>query len=613
MASPRDLAALAAAPSNSSPIRRRSAVGALSTLVCAALILASCGNGDEVATTSFTRVEASDIGANPFMASVEGPVAASSPIDPNIGLVNVRSSASAPESTTTTEPPPATPGDQASTGPSTPVVGVVGAGGPQTGDTPGLYGGTRNAASCDATKMVAFLNANPGIAGAWAGVLGIQPTDIDAYVATLTPAVLRSDTAVTNHGLKGRVATRIPAVLQAGTAVLVDAKGRPVVKCACGNPLTAPATGRRSYSGPSWSGFAEQDVTEITTAAEALQELILVDLLTNRTFARPVGNDGDADVPATVPPTPDSTVGSTPDSSGSTTTSVEPAAAPTTTTTLPISAPSGEDVVVDVTNVGGVCAGIPADPLTLRITRSTSGGSITFYVPYGQPPRVVPIQADGSFADEVSLSPPGLSGGTATIRWSGRVDSGSPLVISGSISTTVTGGPGGGSCDTNFATPTTAPTGEPATTAPVVTTTIPPTIPATTTSTILVVAPFIPLPAAPTEGNWYFSTSLAANGCDYIDVVDGGRGRLRIHDGGGDDWTITWLIGRGSTTLTITADQFRSFNVNEGLESIVERRRSYVGAIPSLTDDTSRSFAYTSSFRREGDANECLLSWNASR
>ena len=86
--------------------------------------------------------------------------------------------------------------------------------------------------------MVAFLQANPEKAAAWAGVLGISAASIPGYVAELTPVILRSDTYVTNHGFAGGRATTLTSVLQAGTAVMVDKFGTPRVKCYCGNPLT---------------------------------------------------------------------------------------------------------------------------------------------------------------------------------------------------------------------------------------------------------------------------------------------------------------------------------------------------------------------------------------
>lgn len=109
------------------------------------------------------------------------------------------------------------------------------------GNTTGLYGGTLNNSSCDPQAMVAFLRVNPDKAAAWAGVQGITPADIPAYVADLTPLILHADTAVTNHGFSNGKATTVYSVLQAGTAILVDKFGVPRTLCYCGNPLTVPA------------------------------------------------------------------------------------------------------------------------------------------------------------------------------------------------------------------------------------------------------------------------------------------------------------------------------------------------------------------------------------
>jgi len=118
------------------------------------------------------------------------------------------------------------------------------------GDSPGLYGGTQNVAACDPAKMISFLEANPDKGAAWARTLGIKQSDIRTYIGTLTPVILRTNTAVTNHGFASGSATTIPAVLQAGTAVLVNSQGVPVVKCYCGNPLTPPPTNFRAPGPP---------------------------------------------------------------------------------------------------------------------------------------------------------------------------------------------------------------------------------------------------------------------------------------------------------------------------------------------------------------------------
>ena len=94
---------------------------------------------------------------------------------------------------------------------------------PITGSTPGLYGGSGSQQVCDADALVEFLEENADKAAAWAGVHGIEASEIASYVAGLTPVVLLDDTRVTNHGFSDGRATPRQSVLQAGTAVLVDA------------------------------------------------------------------------------------------------------------------------------------------------------------------------------------------------------------------------------------------------------------------------------------------------------------------------------------------------------------------------------------------------------
>ena len=194
----------------------------------------------------------------------------------------------------------------------------AGSGGTFTASTPGLYGGTLNKASCDATKLVEFLRTNPDKARAWASVLGIAIADIDSFVSTLTTVVLRSDTMVVNHGFTNGKANAMVSLLQAGTAVLVDKFGLPVVKCYCGNPLKAYTGGKRTYTGPSWSGFDPAQVTTIVPAATPVPNYTMVDLASGQTYTRQPGPQPN-DTPMTGP-----TQSSTPSTA-------PPAAAPSTT------------------------------------------------------------------------------------------------------------------------------------------------------------------------------------------------------------------------------------------------------------------------------------------
>jgi hypothetical protein len=146
--------------------------------------------------------------------------------------------------------------------------------------------------------MVAFLQANPEKAAAWAGVLGISAASIPGYVAELTPVILRSDTYVTNHGFAGGRATTLTSVLQAGTAVMVDKFGTPRVKCYCGNPLTpaiVPASPR--FVGTAWPLFTETRITVITSTTTVINTYTLVDPVTTEVFERPIGSSGSVDRP----------------------------------------------------------------------------------------------------------------------------------------------------------------------------------------------------------------------------------------------------------------------------------------------------------------------------
>jgi hypothetical protein len=171
-----------------------------------------------------------------------------------------------------------------------------------SGGQPGLYGGTRNNSSCDKAKLTEFLLANPSKAAAWAGVQGIPVDQIAAYIEGLTPILLTSDTRVTNHGYKNGRATVINAVLQKGTAVLVDDYGRPVVRCACGNPLAPPRqVTQPKYHGQQWNGWNTTNVIVVQQTTIQINIYILVDVETGERFGRRAGTDGrdDTDDPGT--------------------------------------------------------------------------------------------------------------------------------------------------------------------------------------------------------------------------------------------------------------------------------------------------------------------------
>lgn len=171
-----------------------------------------------------------------------------------------------------------------------------------TGDTPGLYGGSRDEAVCDVPALTEFLSdpANRSQAEAFAGVLGITVADLGGgFLDALSPVALVADVLVTNHGFRDGEAVPFASVLQAGTAVLVDATGVPRVRCSCGNPLGPPpaAIDLAATTGDPWTGYQARTTTTITAAPEVIPELTVIDLANGNTYQQPPGP------PAPPPPT----------------------------------------------------------------------------------------------------------------------------------------------------------------------------------------------------------------------------------------------------------------------------------------------------------------------
>lgn len=225
-------------------------------------------------------------------------------------------------------------------GTDTPVTTPPAVSGLQTvpAETAGLFGGTLQTSSCDKAKLVAFLQTNPEKARGWAQTLGISAAGIPDFVTSLTPVLLRSDTAVTNHGFDNGAATSFPALLQAGTAVLVNEVGQPVVKCYCGNPLTAPPQNmtKARYTGPTWPAFRPGVMTVVQSAPATIANYVLVDVVTNQTFVRPAATDGAKDSPRSAPPAT-----ATPTPTPAPSTAAPTAEAPTPNTEAP-SVPAAE-------------------------------------------------------------------------------------------------------------------------------------------------------------------------------------------------------------------------------------------------------------------------------
>lgn len=158
---------------------------------------------------------------------------------------------------------------------------------------PGLYGGSGELSACDPGALVDFLAADDAKAAAWSGVIGIAAESIPDYVAGLTAVVLTADTLVTNHGFAAGAATAHQSLLQAGTAILVDARGLPVVRCACGNPLLPPQLSESAIGadtiGTAWDGLDLQRVVTVTPAAADVATFTVSDLSTGELVDIPVG------------------------------------------------------------------------------------------------------------------------------------------------------------------------------------------------------------------------------------------------------------------------------------------------------------------------------------
>lgn len=183
----------------------------------------------------------------------------------------------------------------------------------RSGEEPGLYGGTRDNATCDADRMLSFLQSEPAKATAWVDALNADPTlswgeartdlgtdDLPAYFDELTSVVLTVDTRVTNHGFRDGKATPRQSVLQAGSAVLVDKWGTPRVRCFCGNPLTPPqpTPAAPTYVGTAWPDFGTTIVVFVQPSVVVIDHFVLINVYTGDDLARPVGGRGSTDTAA---------------------------------------------------------------------------------------------------------------------------------------------------------------------------------------------------------------------------------------------------------------------------------------------------------------------------
>jgi len=264
-----------------------------------------------------------------------------------------------------------------------------------SGATPGLYGGTAQTGSCDVERQIAYLTGDQAKAGAFAQAEGISRSAIPGYLRGLTSVVLRADTQVTNHGFRGARVTGFQSVLQAGTAVLVDNRGVPRVRCACGNPLKAGVAGGNSgSSGRGWSGYRPAEVVVVTPAPQVITNITIINVVDNTWIERPLGHRGphhDHVVrppvhvpptrPGTTPPAPHGSASPRPHDSGSSTPSSGTSTSPSPTSSAspgrspdssPSSAPSASPSASPSTSPSDGSAS-PGDGRSPAPDRSTTG------------------------------------------------------------------------------------------------------------------------------------------------------------------------------------------------------------------------------------------------
>ncbi|MGW0337038.1 DUF6777 domain-containing protein [Streptomyces sp. NPDC003011] len=165
------------------------------------------------------------------------------------------------------------------------------------GGAPGLYGGTDKVSSCDVEKQITALEADRSKNRAFASVAGVDPSEVPGHLRSLTPVQLRMDTRVTNHGYRDGKATDYQAVLQTGTAVLVDGRGVPRVRCACGNPLTPPVAQQTAprRTGDSWPSYHPSNVVVVAPAPQVVNVFVLYDPEHDSWIARHRGDTGRKD------------------------------------------------------------------------------------------------------------------------------------------------------------------------------------------------------------------------------------------------------------------------------------------------------------------------------
>lgn len=158
------------------------------------------------------------------------------------------------------------------------------------GDTSLLYGSRRARPVCDVERLAAMLTDDPEVTRSWADAAGVAPDRVAATVRALSPVVLTTDTAVTNHIYGDGTARAYQSVLQSGTPVLIDDRGTPRAQCSCGNPLLPPdRADDADYVGDPWEDFDSGSVIEVEPAEEPANRIPTIDLDSDEPVATPVG------------------------------------------------------------------------------------------------------------------------------------------------------------------------------------------------------------------------------------------------------------------------------------------------------------------------------------
>ncbi|WP_406162645.1 hypothetical protein OG806_43040 [Streptomyces sp. NBC_00882] len=162
-----------------------------------------------------------------------------------------------------------------------------------SGGMPGLYSGIERVGSCDVARQLDDLTADRSRERAFAQVVGVSPDAVPDFLRGLAPVVLRADTLVTNHRYRAGRASGYPSVLQAGTAVLVDDRGVPRVRCACGNPLTPPVAmrGRAVVGGQPWPGYRAARVVVVAPSEQFITYITIIDLVDHTWIERLIDYD----------------------------------------------------------------------------------------------------------------------------------------------------------------------------------------------------------------------------------------------------------------------------------------------------------------------------------